>query len=60
LTLGEGWHNNDHHHPTSARQGVPWWELDPNYSVLRLLAVVGIVHGLRRPTPGGTRQQTTP
>jgi stearoyl-CoA desaturase (delta-9 desaturase) len=51
FTLGEGWHSNHHHHPTSARQGVPWWELDPTYSVLRLLAVVGLVHDLRRPTP---------
>jgi stearoyl-CoA desaturase (delta-9 desaturase) len=51
LTLGEGWHNNHHHHPTSARQGVPWWELDPTYGALRLLACVGVVHDLRRPTP---------
>jgi stearoyl-CoA desaturase (delta-9 desaturase) len=51
LTLGEGWHNNHHRHPRSARQGVPWWELDPTYGALRLLALVGIVHDLRRPTP---------
>jgi stearoyl-CoA desaturase (Delta-9 desaturase) len=51
LTLGEGWHNNHHHHPTSARQGVPWWELDVTYIVLRLLAGVGIVGDLRRPSP---------
>lgn len=51
FTMGEGWHNNHHHHPTSARQGVSWWEIDPTYHVLRALALVGIVRGLRRPTP---------
>ena len=28
LTLGEGWHNNHHHYPASARQGFRWWEID--------------------------------
>src|SRR4051812_30137316 len=28
LTLGEGWHNNHHHYPKSARQGFSWWEVD--------------------------------
>ena len=28
LTFGEGWHNNHHHFPGSARQGFAWWELD--------------------------------
>ncbi|HEV3227192.1 MAG TPA: acyl-CoA desaturase, partial [Acidimicrobiales bacterium] len=46
-TMGEGWHNNHHRHPTTARQGERWWELDPTYGVLRLLAALGIVHDLR-------------
>lgn len=50
LTFGEGWHNNHHRHPTSARQGVSWWEIDVSYYVLRALAVVGIVRDLRLPT----------
>ena len=28
LTFGEGWHNNHHHYPGSARQGFRWWEID--------------------------------
>ncbi len=50
LTLGEGWHNNHHHYPASARQGFRWWELDLTYWGLRLLAVFGIVWKLR-PVP---------
>jgi stearoyl-CoA desaturase (delta-9 desaturase) len=48
--MGEGWHNNHHHHPTAARQGVRWWEIDPTYGVLRVLAAIGLVRDLRKPT----------
>jgi stearoyl-CoA desaturase (delta-9 desaturase) len=50
LTGGEGWHNNHHHYPKSARQGFYWWEIDVTYGVLRLLAWLGLVHDLRQPT----------
>ncbi|MGQ0618183.1 MAG: acyl-CoA desaturase [Acidimicrobiia bacterium] len=51
ITLGEGWHNNNHHHqPACARQGFKWWELDVTYDVLRVLSLVGVVHDLRQPS----------
>jgi fatty-acid desaturase len=28
ITFGEGWHNNHHAHPTSARHGLAWYEFD--------------------------------
>ena len=28
LTLGEGWHNNHHAHPSTVSQGETWWEFD--------------------------------
>ena len=31
LTGGEGWHNNHHAHPVSARHGLKWYEIDPNF-----------------------------
>ncbi|GIT27799.1 MAG: hypothetical protein CM1200mP41_38430 [Gammaproteobacteria bacterium] len=31
ITLGEGWHNNHHRYPGSARQGFYGWELDLAY-----------------------------
>jgi stearoyl-CoA desaturase (Delta-9 desaturase) len=51
-TLGEGWHNNHHYYPASARQGFYWWEIDISYYVLRALSWVGIVRDLRVPPAG--------
>lgn len=47
LTLGEGWHNNHHFCPTAARQGFLWWQFDPTYAGLRLLAAVRLIRNLR-------------
>jgi stearoyl-CoA desaturase (delta-9 desaturase) len=47
LTFGEGWHNNHHHFPGTARQGFLWWEIDLTWYGLRLLAALGLVHDLR-------------
>ena len=46
ITFGEGWHNNHHHYPASARQGFHWWEIDLTYYVLIVLSWLGIVRGL--------------
>lgn len=50
LTFGEGWHNNHHHFPGSARQGFRWWEVDLTYYLLRAMALVGLVWDLK-PVP---------
>lgn len=47
ITLGEGWHNNHHHYPGSARQGFYWWEIDLGYYSLKLLELFGIVWDVR-------------
>ncbi|MDA8343714.1 MAG: acyl-CoA desaturase [Actinomycetota bacterium] len=49
LTHGEGWHNNHHHLPASARQGFAWWEIDLSWYTLRLLAALHVVRDLKRP-----------
>ncbi len=49
LTGGEGWHNNHHHYPLSARQGFFWWELDPTWYVLRVMRALHLVRDLREP-----------
>jgi stearoyl-CoA desaturase (delta-9 desaturase) len=49
LTFGEGWHNNHHHYQSSANQGFFWWEIDISYYLIRGLAAVGLVWGVRRP-----------
>jgi stearoyl-CoA desaturase (Delta-9 desaturase) len=55
LTFGEGWHNNHHYYPNSARQGFTWWEVDLTYYTLKLLSLLGIVWDLK-PAPVVTRQ----
>ena len=47
ITLGEGWHNNHHHYPGSARQGFYWWEVDLTYYGLKILAAFGLIWDLR-------------
>lgn len=47
FTLGEGWHNNHHRYPLSARQGFFWWEFDPTYYALRLLTLTGLIWDLK-------------
>jgi stearoyl-CoA desaturase (Delta-9 desaturase) len=49
LTMGEGWHNNHHHYPLSARQGFFWYEIDLTYYVLLGLEKLGIVWDLQAP-----------
>ena len=49
ITGGEGWHNNHHYLPASARQGFTWWEIDPTWYVLRVLAALRIVRDLKDP-----------
>jgi len=50
LTFGEGWHNNHHFFPGSARQGFRWWEVDLTWYGLRALAALRVVKGLK-PVP---------
>ena len=47
LTLGEGWHNNHHHYPASARQGFYWWEVDISYYILKLMQKSGLIWDVR-------------
>jgi len=49
LSLGEGWHNNHHAFPRSARHGLRWWELDLTYGFIRLLALFGLARQVHVP-----------
>jgi stearoyl-CoA desaturase (delta-9 desaturase) len=48
LTFGEGWHNNHHAHPTSARHGLKWYEVDANWWGIRTLQLMGLARGIKR------------
>ncbi len=49
LSNGEGWHNNHHADPRSARHGHRWWELDPIFGFVTLLEACGLARDVRRP-----------
>ena len=50
IGLGEGWHNNHHAFPTSARHGLRWWEFDASYLIIRGLELCGLAWKVRVPT----------
>ena len=47
LTLGEGWHNNHHYCPNSARQGIKWFQLDITWYGLKIMSWMGLVWDLK-------------
>jgi stearoyl-CoA desaturase (delta-9 desaturase) len=47
--FGEGWHNNHHAFPTSARHGLRWWEIDTSYWFIRGLGLIGLARDIRVP-----------
>jgi stearoyl-CoA desaturase (delta-9 desaturase) len=49
LTLGEGWHNNHHAVPKSARHGMAWWEIDVTWISIWLLEKLGLGSEVVRP-----------
>jgi sn-1 stearoyl-lipid 9-desaturase len=53
LSFGEGWHNNHHAYPRSARHGLSWWEFDVNYVTIRLLELAGLVRAVNVAKAGG-------
>jgi stearoyl-CoA desaturase (delta-9 desaturase) len=43
LTFGEGWHNNHHTYPRSAKHGLTWKEIDLNWIQIWTLEKLGLV-----------------
>jgi stearoyl-CoA desaturase (delta-9 desaturase) len=52
LAMGDGWHNNHHRMPSSARHGFAWYELDMSYLFIRLLTYLQVVWDVKKPPPG--------
>lgn len=50
LALGEGWHNNHHAFPASARHGLRWWEIDVSWIIIWGMSKVGLASELRVPS----------
>ncbi|HEU4596309.1 MAG TPA: hypothetical protein VFS10_14320, partial [Pyrinomonadaceae bacterium] len=47
LTFGEGWHNNHHAHPRSAKHGLAWYEFDLNWVIIRGMQLVGLAKDIK-------------
>jgi stearoyl-CoA desaturase (delta-9 desaturase) len=47
VTFGEGWHNNHHAHPTAARHGLAWYEIDINWWGIRALQSLGLAKAIK-------------
>lgn len=57
LALGEGWHNNHHAFPASARHGLYWWQFDLSYLFIRGLEWVGLASHVRVPGANAMRSK---
>lgn len=47
LTFGEGWHNNHHAYPTSARHGLKWYQFDMNWLTIQVFRRLGWAKNIR-------------
>ncbi len=47
LSFGEGWHNNHHAYPQSAKHGLRWFEFDLTWAHIRLLKKFGLAKKIR-------------
>ncbi|HMK31165.1 MAG TPA: fatty acid desaturase, partial [Terriglobales bacterium] len=49
VSFGEGWHNNHHAHPQSARHGLKWYEFDLNWHGIWMLSKFGLAWNIKLP-----------
>ena len=47
ISFGEGWHNNHHAHPTSARHGLAWYEFDSSWLLIKVLKAFGLAKAIK-------------
>jgi len=69
FAFGEGWHNNHHYYPASARNGFYWWEYDITYYMIWTFSKLGLVWNVKpvpqrvldlgRKKPGATPPEPT-
>jgi len=47
LSFGEGWHNNHHAFPQSAKHGLQWFEFDFTWQHIKFLKFLGLAKKIR-------------
>lgn len=60
ITFGEGWHNNHHAYPRSARHGIKWYEFDLNWIQIYLLGKIGLATDLYAYSETKTKKKQYP
>jgi sn-1 stearoyl-lipid 9-desaturase len=50
ISWGEGWHNNHHAFPFSARHGLRWFEIDMTWWHVRILALLRLADRIKVPS----------
>jgi stearoyl-CoA desaturase (delta-9 desaturase) len=50
LSWGDGWHNNHHAFPASARHGLRWFEVDATWCTICVLRALGLARDVRLPS----------
>jgi len=60
VAWGEGWHNNHHAFPRSARHGLAAWELDLTWLSIRALQAVGLARDVQLLPNGAERFRLIP
>ena len=48
LSFGEGWHNNHHAYPSSARHGLRWFEFDITWQHVKALRRLGLARRVQQ------------
>jgi stearoyl-CoA desaturase (Delta-9 desaturase) len=60
ITMGEGWHNNHHAFPASARHGLSPGQFDFSWSIIRLLERYGLAWNVKTPTDAQIAEKKRP
>ena len=60
MSHGEGWHNNHHAHPSAARHGLAWYEVDVNWYGIWTLKTLGLAKNIRLAALPGKASGTEP
>jgi len=59
LAYGEGWHNNHHAFPFSARHGLRWFEIDPTWWNVKVLAFLRLADSIKVPLAASQQRLRT-
>jgi stearoyl-CoA desaturase (Delta-9 desaturase) len=60
LGHGEGWHNNHHAFPTSARHGLMWWQFDLSWIIIRSMELCGLAWNVKLPSAKAMQAKRMP